>query len=175
MKNAKEENSVTFKMKMITKKSERVIGRIMRDVGLTHVQSFVLGFIHDNRDKDICQRDIEHFFNITHPTVIGILKRLEEKGYITCVPSESDKRYKIIRETKEAEALHMSIESAIDKAESEIVACLTDDEKDALMSALNKILDNIYPSDAIDAPNTKMNFKERKSHDKNTGKIDKRI
>jgi len=135
---------ITFKAKLVSKHCEKAIGNITREVDLTHVQSFILGYIHEHKDSEICQRDIEHKFNITHPTVTGILKRLEEKGFITCVPSEKDRRFKIIKETDKAEKLHVTITNAIENAENEVTSCLTDDEKETLSALLDKILSSIY-------------------------------
>ena len=40
------------------------------------------------------QRDVEKNLNLKNPTVTGILKRLDEKGYIFCVPNANDRRKK---------------------------------------------------------------------------------
>ena len=40
------------------------------------------------------QKDIEKALNLKNPTVTGILKRLEENGFVLIVPSNKDKRCK---------------------------------------------------------------------------------
>ena len=46
------------------------------------------------------QKDIEKALSLKNPTVTGILKRLDEKGFILAVPSNQDKRCKNIYPTE---------------------------------------------------------------------------
>lgn len=63
---------------------------------LTFSQSNILMYLFFNRDKKINQRQIEKEFDLTNPTVNGILNRLEQKQLIERVCDEEDKRIKNI-------------------------------------------------------------------------------
>lgn len=42
----------------------------------------ILGYLYWSRPKDVYQKDIEEHFNITRSSVAGIVKLMEQKGYI---------------------------------------------------------------------------------------------
>ena len=63
---------------------------------LTASQGPILGFIA-HRPAPPCARDIEEAFHLTHPTVSGLLARLEKKGFIEFIPDDSNRRCKRIR------------------------------------------------------------------------------
>lgn len=48
------------------------------------------------KDEEVTSRDLERIFHVTNPTMAGILKRLETKGFIERNKSESDARNKVI-------------------------------------------------------------------------------
>ena len=51
----------------------------MKSWDLTMSQAMVLEYLSNTSEKGLTQKDIEHHFNLQHPTVSGILKRLEKK------------------------------------------------------------------------------------------------
>ena len=62
---------------------------------LTGAQGRLMGYIaHSNTPP--CAKDIEEAFQLSHPTVSGLLARLEKKGFIEFRPDEHDKRCKRI-------------------------------------------------------------------------------
>lgn len=67
---------------------------------LTITQVKVLNFLQYYQNhpfrEEITARDLEQFFCVSNPTMAGILKRLESKGYISRVKSMSDARNKRI-------------------------------------------------------------------------------
>lgn len=136
---------ISYKAKMISNSVDRAINRTVSEIGLTSSQVFILGYIHTNRDKRLCQKDIENNFNIKHPTATGILKRLEEKGLIECVPSSTDRRYKIITETDKAFALQMEVQNRIDMVESAALSGLTESEYKLLCILLDKVIEKVAP------------------------------
>ncbi len=136
---------VLFKMRMIANAGKREIDKTTSSIGLTTAQSIILGYIHNHSDRELCQRDIERKFNLKHPTVTGIMKRLEEKGFIKCVPSPKDRRFKIISETEKALALHEEIETQLTNINKRFTSILSDEELECLENLLNKIIDNVAP------------------------------
>ena len=68
-------------------------------MGLTSVQLRVLGSVSRLEaagKEEIHQNDLERLEHVTHPAMTKMLQRLEHKGWISCVPSEKDRRYKKI-------------------------------------------------------------------------------
>lgn len=89
------------------------LDRRLREQELTGVQFSVLGQLmrmeHEGVEE-INQRRLEQVNQVTHPTMTEIIKRLSKKGYITCAPSGTDRRVKLIRSTEKAKCLHAIIE-----------------------------------------------------------------
>lgn len=83
---------------------------ILEDSDLTPVQQQLLKFILlESAHKPIFQRDIEEAFQIRRSTVTGIIKLIEQKGYLTRTSVESDARLKQLVPTEKAEALRPRI------------------------------------------------------------------
>ena len=89
------------------------------------------------------QRDVEKNLNLKNPTVTGILKRLDEKGYILCVPNANDKRKKNIYLTEKAYDIQRRMESDRRKLDRELTRGMTKREVEALRRNLEKVLYNI--------------------------------
>ena len=142
-------NRVIFKSKLISNSVERAINKTTSAFGLTSVQASILGYLYNNRDEEICQRNIETNFNITHPTATGIIGRLEDKGFVTCLPSEKDRRFKIISVTEKAISLHNDVIARIEEAETLALAGFTDAEKEQLHRLLDKVIANVMPGSCV--------------------------
>ena len=91
---------------------------ILEDSDLTPVQQQLLKFILlESAHKPIFQRDIEEAFQIRRSTVTGIIKLIEQKGYITRTSVESDARLKQLVPTEKAEALRPRIDLSFQRQE----------------------------------------------------------
>ena len=88
--------------------------------GLTITQSRVLGFLahHQNRAT---QKEIEDFLNVSHPTVVGIINRLEQSGFVERLSDPGDRRSRIVSATEQAQSLSHEIELQIDENERQMV------------------------------------------------------
>ena len=61
---------------------------------LTSMHGRILGYLYWSRPKDVYQKDIEEHFNITRSSVSGIVKLMEQKGYILRQSVQGDARLK---------------------------------------------------------------------------------
>ena len=71
-------------------------------LGSHRQQCAVLDYLLGSSKEFVNQKDIEKALSLKNPTVTGILKRLDEKGFILAVPSNQDKRCKNIYPTEKA-------------------------------------------------------------------------
>ena len=112
-------------------------------IGITSSQCAVLDYLfHTSRDE-VSQRDVEKALNLKNPTVTGILKRLDEKGYILCVPNAKDKRKKNIYLTEKAYDIQRRMETDRRKLDRELTRGMTKREVESLTKNLEKLLYNI--------------------------------
>ena len=115
-------------------------------MGLTSVQLRVLGSIsrlEDAGETEIHQNDLERIEHVTHPAMTKLIQRLESKGFIQCVPSSKDRRYKKITCTKKSTGIHKMILAQDEEVFSLLCRDLSEEQKENLVQAVDTILKNI--------------------------------
>ncbi|MPN55805.1 hypothetical protein SDC9_203489 [bioreactor metagenome] len=97
---------------------------------MTSVQAEVISFILKNQDKDeINLLDVQKHLTLTHPTVIGIAKRLEEKHFIKREQSKTDARYTCLKLTKKGLEFRNVLSNKAAENEKILLQGMTDDER----------------------------------------------
>lgn len=122
--------------------------RDMQEYNLTGVQAKVLIYLYFNSDKqEIYQKDIEQHLNLTNPTVTGIVKRLEEKGMIKRYTCENDARYRChILTAAGFNFSKYAWQYFENEKEAQLLSGFSKDERDVLISLLNRVLKNLEES-----------------------------
>lgn len=103
------------------KKSQRRILIILRD------------------EESITQRELTEKLSIKPASVSEVLAKLANKGYIIRVPSSIDKRTMVISLTEEGRKVADEAYQYRSLRIVEMLSCLEDDEKDTLLSLLEKL------------------------------------
>ena len=78
----KERLPVGFMFKQINNIYEKEFNNLLRGIGITSSQCAVLDYLLGSSKEFVNQKDIEKALSLKNPTVTGILKRLDEKGFI---------------------------------------------------------------------------------------------
>ena len=115
----------------------------LEQYGITCSQARVLSFLLRRRDKVTILKDIEDFFEIKHPTVIGIIQRMEAKGFVESSVDPDDKRQRIIKVTSSAIELEKKLNKHSLEAEKRMVDGLTPDEVNEFKRLLYAVYKNI--------------------------------
>lgn len=110
---------------------------------LTAMQSYILRYLLDRRGEVVYPKDIEQRFRLTHPTVSGLLARLEAKGFITCTPDPDDRRCKRVAETEKAEQCHLGIHDTFRALEQQTLRGFTAEETATLLALLDRAIENL--------------------------------
>lgn len=100
-------------------------------LGLTPSQGMFLHQIWLRQEvlhQDTYARDLEHFFDIKHPTVSGILQRMEAAGFVRFEENRIDRRCKVIRLTQKAVDAHLLAAAHIAQSEARLTANMTEAE-----------------------------------------------
>lgn len=116
---------------------------LLKDMELTSTQTEVLMYLLFNQDTQITQKDIENKFKITNPTVTGIVKRLENKGFIQRIVSPNDSRYKQIIITDKIINMKKSIVEKRQLIEGILTTGFTLEEEEQLRFFLTRMLNNL--------------------------------
>ena len=115
-------------------------------LGLTSSQGMFLHHIWKRKQidgLDTYPKDLEEFFYIKHPTVSGILQRMEAAGFVILKASEEDKRCKAIVLTQKALDAHAQIHDHIQASEARLTENMTAEEQALLRSLLKLAAQNL--------------------------------
>ena len=80
-------------IRMLYWANDQAMTATLATMDLTASQGRILAFIAHSPQPP-CPRDMEEAFHLTHPTVSGLLSRLEKKGFIRIDPDPADRRCK---------------------------------------------------------------------------------
>ena len=128
----------------------RIIGNKMRargdanlkERGLTFSQLQVLIALYRN-EGTMTQKQLEQELNVAHPTMVGLLQRLEKNGYVEFGSDENDKRIKVVRHTEKALELKEETRQRIHEMSVKMFSRLNDREKEELYEMLNTISEEL--------------------------------
>ena len=102
----------------------------------------MLKFVSGHPDG-VTQKAIETHFQVSHPTVVGIITRMEKNGYLDCWPDPEDKRNKMVRLTSKARPVAREMEHEMDKQEKKLLQGLSEEQVDNLYEILYRIFENV--------------------------------
>ena len=136
-------NQIGFTVKQINNIYEKELNERVKKLGITSSQCAVLDYLFHTNKEEVNQRDVEKNLSLKNPTVTGILKRMEEKGFILSVPNASDKRKKNIYLTEKAYDIQRKMDADRRKLDKRLMIGLTKKEVEALSRGLEKVLYNI--------------------------------
>jgi DNA-binding MarR family transcriptional regulator len=114
----------------------------LAQMDLTAAQGHIMGYLAHIPNPP-CSRDIEEAFQLSHPTVSGLLSRLEKKGFIEFRPDEKDRRCKRIHMLPKGQACIELMHRTIRENEERIVQGFSDAEKAQFASLLERAISNM--------------------------------
>lgn len=157
-----EQSDIGPRFRRINDGIRRTADADMQSMQLTIAQSHVLWFLRFMGRK-VSQKDIEEHLHVTHPTVIGLLKRLEEKDFIRMERDETDRRMKNVYLTEKADALFEEMQQKREHIERQILEGFEAEEAERLREYLDRIIVNLGAEDADCRPPHRPihSFKER--------------
>lgn len=135
--------SVGRLVKVLNTAIERNLNRKLDSVGLTGAQCIILFYLREYEDENICQRDIEKRFGLSHPTVSSILKRLKSKELIDTCPFDEDKRYKKVMIMDKGNLLCQEKQEELKQFEKKLICGISEEEKAFFIEIIFKMLKNI--------------------------------
>lgn len=136
-------NQIGFIVKQINNIYEKELNERLKKLGITSSQCAVLDYLFHTNKEEVNQRDVEKSLSLKNPTVTGILKRMEEKGFILSVPNAVDKRKKNIYLTEKAYDIQRKMDADRRKLDKRLTIGLSKKEVAALSRGLEKVLYNI--------------------------------
>ncbi len=133
---------IGFYFKKIFQIMEKNMNKKLEKIELTNSQANILIYLYNNKET-VNQRDIEKKFELTNPTVNGILNRLENKDFIIRTVSLRDARNKEIHLTEKSILLINEMKKEARQLEKELIAGIPKEELNTFKEVLKKVFNNL--------------------------------
>jgi len=111
----------------------------IKELGLNAQQGKIIGYIYENQETELIQRDLADRFHLRGASITSILQVLEQKGFIERKVPANNERQKNIYVLPKAVELIEDFYDSFQKVEDEIVQVLTEEEKQTLKELLIRI------------------------------------
>ncbi len=119
----------------------RVIEKQMSDLGLSSIQSRMLGYVYFQcrREKKVFQRELEEEFKIRKSSVTSVIQILEKKGLVRRIGVPGDARKKELVLTEQGTAVQEKVLERLNCLEAMVNQALTEEERRLWFSCIRKI------------------------------------
>lgn len=121
----------------------RRLDNVTLNMGVTRMQSMILGYLERNDDHAIYQRNIEAEFEIRRSSVTSILQLMERNGLIIRHSVENDGRLKQIVLTEKGKQINDAVHSSIMQTENIFDSALTERERINMLAYIKKLYDAV--------------------------------
>lgn len=122
--------------------TDQTMTAALAQMELTAAQGHIMGYLA-HRSEAPCSRDIEEEFQLSHPTVSGLLSRLEKKGFIEFRPDANDRRCKRIYILPKGQECNNMMHNTIQSNEERMVQGFSEAEKAQFAHLLQRAIENM--------------------------------
>ena len=131
---------------LIEKELNKQFAEIFRDYSLTGAQISLMIYLYESKARQITQKEVADAFVLSHPTIRGIVKRLEANKLIATSRLENDQRQIVLKLSDKGFNLIdkniVKIRSIMTNVNTRITKGLSDREISELEQVLSKISAN---------------------------------
>lgn len=130
-------------LKQIHDALERESNQMLRPDDLTMAQIHLL-FILKNREDGSCTlKELEKILHVAQSTTVGLVQRLEQKGFVESFGDTNDRRIKLAKITSAGLDACKQTQVGLQKVEQRLLAGLTEAEVGIFTELLQKVRKNI--------------------------------
>lgn len=127
---------------------DRALGRRMDQalagMDLTFAQGHIIGYLVHCQTPP-CAKDIEERFHLSHPTVSGLLARLEKKEFIALREDPEDRRRKLVYMLPKGQQCDEAMRAVIQNGDKKVLEGFAPEEEAQFRSFLLRALHNVAP------------------------------
>ena len=135
-------HGIGYQFKIINDRIKQRADADLQGHDLTLTQTRVLGFLMEAGGQ-ANQKEIERDLQVSHPTVVGLVSRMEQKGFLTSWVDPMDRRSKLIRVTEKAVETDREINATVQKQDAMLLRGLTPQQVEVLRTCLDQICENL--------------------------------
>ena len=122
--------------------TDQAMTSALEKMELTAAQGHIMGYLARHPEPP-CSRDIEEAFHLSHPTVSGLLSRLEKKGFLEFRCDEHDRRCKRIYVLPKGRQCQQTMHQNILGIEHRLVENFTAEEQAQFLAFLERAIANM--------------------------------
>ena len=122
--------------------TDQTMTAALAKMDLTAAQGHIMGYLAHSPTPP-CSRDIEEAFQLSHPTVSGLLSRLVKKGFIEFRPDPDDRRCKRIYILPKGQECNEMMHNTISRIEAQMVQDFSEEEKAQFIQFLKRAISNM--------------------------------
>ena len=115
----------------------------LRESGLTNVQLGTLIALEHTKDRQLKMKDLERIFQVSQPTVVGIVDRLEEKKLVRTLKSPQDRRVRLVELTDDGLKKARHEYDVMVETDTAMLNGLSDEEQGELVRMLKIMRGNL--------------------------------
>ena len=122
--------------------TDQSMSNSLETMELTAAQGHIMAYLA-HQETPPCPRDVEEELHLSHPTVSGILSRLEQKGFLSLRTDPEDRRCKRIYVLEKGWQCHDLMHQTIQNNEKRIVEGFTTEEQELFGQLLQRAITNM--------------------------------
>ena len=119
---------------------DKISNAVLGEYDLTTAQYKVMKYLYEEAENGVRIVDLEKYYSMSHPTTIGIVHNLENKGLVTYKKNPHNSRSRFIIPTKEALRMQKELEAVGERLEKNLTQRLSDAERHELVELLKKMI-----------------------------------
>lgn len=133
---------IGYQFKLISDKLKVHADADLKNQGLTLAQSRVLTFLNE-QDGIATQKEIEDYLQVSHPTVVGLVSRMEQNELVETWFDPENRRNKMVRLTEKSKKIGENMDEVTEQHDKALLNGLSEQEQAELNRMLNIILKNL--------------------------------
>ena len=122
----------------------RRMDQALAGMDLTFSQGHIIGYLV-HCPTPPCAKDIEERFHLSHPTVSGLLARLEKKEFIALREDPEDRRRKLVYVLPKGQQCDEAMRAVIQNGDKRVLEGFAPEEEAQFRSFLLRALHNVAP------------------------------
>ena len=130
-------------IKLLHDRLEKQANNTLRAQDLTMMQISVLMELQKTEQKQLSMKELERKFCVAQSTVVGIISRLEQKGFVEAFGDAADKRVKLVHITPAGEACCQEAAGYMEQAEQTLLQGFSEEEKTMFNLLLARAAENM--------------------------------
>ncbi len=142
MKEQMENEDIGYLFKRIHDRLKMSADAVFEKNNFTSSQARLMEFV-DVKGGQVTQKSIEEYLRVSHPTVVGIVSRLERSGFLECHMDPEDKRNKIVCMTEKAFSVGNELAEGRIMTEQKLLNHMSQQEIAELRSLLDRVYRNL--------------------------------